>query len=181
MNDDTNMEEQDIAKKAAEDEKRRAHEKAEATRKEKWEAKQKAKKTAEAKALADIDAMSDMELRRASEKRIGADIERLTRRNMKQSVAQYVQAMCKCDPAFARLAMHPRKNMLHCFRYINRKAKEYLEQEMKENDYEAEDPVNLEEFTAQRIAAKDAEDMILALPSTVFPLKSEALLSNMSR
>lgn len=30
--------------------------------------------------------------------------------------------------------MHPRKNMIRCFRYITRKAKEFAEQEMKDND-----------------------------------------------
>ena len=30
--------------------------------------------------------------------------------------------------------MNPKKKMLNCFHYINRKAREYLEQEMKAND-----------------------------------------------
>ena len=30
--------------------------------------------------------------------------------------------------------MHPRKNMVNCFRYITRKAREYVMQEMKDND-----------------------------------------------
>ena len=30
--------------------------------------------------------------------------------------------------------MNPKKKMLNCFHYINRKAREYLEQEMKDND-----------------------------------------------
>ena len=30
--------------------------------------------------------------------------------------------------------MHPRKNMIRCFRYITRKAKKFAEQEMKDND-----------------------------------------------
>ena len=32
------------------------------------------------------------------------------------------------------ITMHPRKSMLHCFRYINRKAQEYLKQEMEALD-----------------------------------------------
>lgn len=36
--------------------------------------------------------------------------------------------------AFARLVMNPKKKMVNCFHYINRKAREYLEQEMKDND-----------------------------------------------
>ena len=30
--------------------------------------------------------------------------------------------------------MNPKKKMVNCFHYINRKAREYLEQEMKDND-----------------------------------------------
>jgi hypothetical protein len=123
-----------VAKKAADAEKCRAHEAAETQRKAEWDAQQQAKKDAEKKAIADLAAMRDSEVTGASVKRIGDDLERLTRRNMKQSVTQYVQSLCKCDPALARLTMHPRKSMLHCFRYINRMAREYLEQEAKDND-----------------------------------------------
>lgn len=41
---------------------------------------------------------------------------------------------CLSEPEFARQVMHPRKNMIRCFRYITRKAKEFAEQEMKDND-----------------------------------------------
>lgn len=47
-----------------------------------------------------------------------------------------VQTECLADPAFARLVMNPKKKMVNCFHYINRKAREYLEQEMKDNDEE---------------------------------------------
>jgi hypothetical protein len=124
----------DAAKKAVDDEKRRAHEEAEAKRKAEFDAKQKAKKEAAAQAVAALAAMSDAEVIGASVKRTGADLELITRRNMKTSVTQYVQALCKCDPALARLTMHPRKSMLHCFRYIGRKAQEYLKQEMEALD-----------------------------------------------
>jgi len=30
--------------------------------------------------------------------------------------------LCMEDTAFARLTMHPKKNMIRCFQYINRKA-----------------------------------------------------------
>jgi hypothetical protein len=69
-----------------------------------------------------------------SVKRVGSDAERLTRRNMKICVTEHVQTLCLDDPAFARLTMHPRKNMVNCFRYINRKAREFMEAEMKDND-----------------------------------------------
>lgn len=70
----------------------------------------------------------------ASMNRVSQDTERLTRRNMKLCVMEDVQTECLADPAFARLVMNPKKKMLNCFHYINRKAREYLEQEMKDND-----------------------------------------------
>ena len=126
------------AQKAAEDEKRRAHEEAEAKRKAEFDAKQAKKRAADAKALADLEAMGDDDVKGASVEKIGVALERLTRRNMKQCVTQHVVELCEADPAFARLTMHPRKSMLNCFMYINRKAKEYLEEEMKALDEKPE-------------------------------------------
>ena len=107
----------------AEEEKRKAHEEAEAKRKEKerleWE-----------KAIA----MDNDTLIATSVKRLGDATERLTRRNMKLCVTEYVQTLCYEDMAFARLVMHPRKSMINCFHFINRKAREYLGKEMKDND-----------------------------------------------
>lgn len=70
----------------------------------------------------------------ASMKRISTDTEKLTRRSMKECVAEYIQTMCIEDPAFARKAMHPRKSMIRCFQYINRKAWDYIQDELKAND-----------------------------------------------
>ena len=81
---------------------------AEAKRKAEWEAKQAQKKLREQQESA--------------------------RRNMKLCVMEDVQTECLADPAFARLVMKPKKKMVNCFHYINRKAREYLEQEMKDND-----------------------------------------------
>lgn len=119
---------------AEEDEKRRAHEEAEAKRKAEWEQKQREKEEAEQVAWENAVAMDDNEVMMASMKRVGDDAERLTRRNMKQCVTEHIQTKCLDDPAFARQVMHPRKNMLRCFRYITRKAKAFAEQEMKDND-----------------------------------------------
>ena len=129
------------AKAAAEDAKRKAHEAAEAKRKVEWEAKQQKKREAEALALAKLESMSDSELLAASMKRVSDDTEKLTRRNMKECVAEHIQTMCIEDPAFARKVMHPRKSMVHCIWYINRKAREFVEQEMKDNDVEPENGV----------------------------------------
>ena len=94
--------------------KRKAHEESEAKRKAEWE---------------------------ASTKRISTDVERLTRRNMKECVAAHIQELARKDATFARRTMHPHKNMINCFKYINRMAKDYIQQEMKDNDIKPENGV----------------------------------------
>lgn len=115
-------------------EKRKAHEESEAKRKAEWEAKQAAKKQAEEDALQQLNAMSDEDVIAASTTRIVTEVERLTRRNMKECVSEHIQELCHKDTAFARRTMYPRKSMIRCFRYINRMAKEYVRQEMEDND-----------------------------------------------
>ena len=127
-----NAESKDAAEED-EDAKRKAHEEAEAKRKAEWDANQAAKKAAMQEQLDRLEAMSDDEVMTASTQRIGADTERLTRRNMKECISEHIQTLCLDDPVFARKAMHPRKSMIHCIWYINRKAQEYAEQEMKDN------------------------------------------------
>ncbi len=117
---------------------RRAHEEAEAARKAKWESGQRERKAAEQARLNRLAAMSDEDVVAASTQRVSADTEKLTRRSMKDCVSEHVQAMCRQDPAFARRTMHPRKSMMHCFWYINRKAKEFIEKEMKSNGTQPE-------------------------------------------
>ena len=86
--------EPETEKKAEEDRKRQEHEQAEAKRKAEWEAKQRAKEEAEQAAWENAVAMSDDEVMAASMKRVGDDSERLTRRNMKQCVTEYIQTLC---------------------------------------------------------------------------------------
>ena len=131
----------EVDKDADEAARRKAHEEAEAKRKAEWEAKQQQKKEAEKLALAKLDALSGDELLAASLKRVGDDTEKLTRRNMKECVAEHIQTLCLSDPAFARKVMHPRKNMIHCIWYINRKARKFIEQELKDNDFPKENGV----------------------------------------
>lgn len=126
---------------AEENQKRAEHEAAEAKRKAEWEAKQQDKKEVEQAALQKLAGMSDDEVMMASMKRVGDDSERLTRRNMKVCITEHIQTLCLNDSAFARMAMYPRKSMIHCFYYINRKAREYIEQEMKDNDIKPENGV----------------------------------------
>lgn len=116
-----------------EDDSRRAHEEAEAKRKAEWDAKQAEKQRAEQAALEKLNAMSPAELLKAAAGRISTDTEKLTRRNMKESVAEFIQTKCIDDLDFARLTMHPRKSMIHCFQYISRKAWDYVQDELKAN------------------------------------------------
>ena len=119
---------------AAEEAQRKAeHEAAEAQRKAEFDAKQEEKKRAFAEQLAKLDAMSDEEALNAAIQRTATDTEKLTRRNMKELVTEYIQTKCCEDPAFARLVMHPQKNMVRCFQYITRKAYEYIQDEIKAN------------------------------------------------
>lgn len=120
------------AKKAPDDAaERRAHEAAEAKRKAEWDARQAEKRAHRQARLDELAAMSDEDAIKASTARVGADVEKLTRRNMKEAVAEHVQAVCRRDPTFARRTMLPEKSMVHCFWYINRQAKEFMEQEIK--------------------------------------------------
>lgn len=114
-------------------EKQQAHEDAEAKRRAQWEAEKKAREEAIQFAWEEAVCVSEQELMANSVKRLGDMTERLTRRNMKICVTESIQTLCYEDLGFARLVMHPRKSMINCFKYINRKALEYLKQEMKDN------------------------------------------------
>ena len=117
-----------------EETKRRAeYEAAEAKRKSEWDAKQAEKKKALQEQLDRLATMSDDDVVAASMQRVSKDTEKLTRRNMKECVSEYIQTLCLSDPAFARLTMNPHKSMLHCFQYINRKAWKYIQDELKAN------------------------------------------------
>lgn len=114
-------------------EKRRAHEEAEAQRRAKWEAEKKARDDEVQFAWEEAVCVSDEQLMANSVKRLGDMTERLTRRNMKICVTENIQTLCYEDLGFARMVMHPQKSMINCFKYINRKALEYLKQEMQDN------------------------------------------------
>ena len=127
------MKEKETAHAESDAEKRRIHEEAEAERRAKWEAEKKARDEEIQFAWEEAVCVSDEQLMANSVKRLGDMTERLTRRNMKICVTENIQTLCYEDLAFARLVMHPRKSMINCFRYINRKALEYLKQEMQDN------------------------------------------------
>ena len=52
--------------------------------------------------------MGPAELLKAAAKRVSADTEKLTRRNMKESVAEFIQTKCIDDLGFARITRHRR-------------------------------------------------------------------------
>ena len=116
---------------AEEERKQAEHEASEAKRKSEWEVRQQAKKEAVKAQLERIKSMSAEELVSESMKRVEADTEKLTRRNMKECVSEYIQTACLEDVAFAKQVMLPQKNMVRCFQYINRKAYEYIQDEIK--------------------------------------------------
>lgn len=117
--------------KMAEARKRAEHEAAEAKRKAEWEAKQQKKQAARQAELDRIAAMTEDELLQAAMDKAGKDTEKLTRRNMKECVLEHIQTLCLADPAFARLTLTPPKSMIRCFQYINHKAWEYVQDELK--------------------------------------------------
>lgn len=126
------------AEKTDEDAKRKAHEEAEAKRKAEWEAKF-AERRAREKAERDrVAALSDDAVMQEAMKRVADGFERLTRRNMKDCVSEYIQTMCISDPVFGRRVMDPKKDMTHCIWYINRKAQEFVEKELKDNGMKPE-------------------------------------------
>lgn len=118
---------------AEEARKRAAHEAAEAQRKAEFDARQAAKKKAAEEQIARVQNMNDDEAMAAAIQRTGADTEKITRINMKQMVTEHIQTLCIEDSAFARLALQPRKSMIHCFQFISRKAWEYVQDELKAN------------------------------------------------
>ena len=124
-----------------EERKRAEHEASEEKRKAEWEAKQQEKKEAELREIYRLDSMSDEDAMVASMQRISKDTEIITRRNMKDCVSEHLQTLCLEDASFARLTMYPRKSMINCFLYINRKAKEFILQEMKDNDIKPENGI----------------------------------------
>lgn len=116
-----------------EDEKRRVHEEAEAKRKSEWEAKKKARDEEILLAWEEALDVTAEQLTEKSLKRIGDMTERLTRRNMKECVKEHLQMLCYENEKLARNVMHPKKSMINCFKYINRKALEYLKQFQEES------------------------------------------------
>ena len=136
----TDVEDTKKSEEEQEEERKRAeHEASEAKRKAEWEAKQQEKRDAEFAEIYRLDCMPDADVMAASIQRISKETERITRRNMKEYVSEHIQTVCLENASFARFTMYPNKSMKNCFRYIIRKAREYIEQEMKDNGIEPEE------------------------------------------
>ena len=101
----------------------------EALHRKEWEEKQAQKKAAEQAELDAIHSLSDEEVMSRSIRRVSNDTDKMIRRNMKVCVSEYIQALSLSDTDFARFTLYPKKTMRNCFRYIIRKAREYLETE----------------------------------------------------
>ena len=111
--------------------KRKAHEEAEAKRKAEWEAKKQAKEEEIFFAWENALATDDDSLMLKAMEHIRDDYERVTGNNIKQCIAEMLQMSCREDIELAKQVHHPRKNMIACYRYVDRKALEYLKQELK--------------------------------------------------
>lgn len=117
----------------AEEEKQAGHESGEKKQEEDQEAAQRAKEKARQEQIRRLESISDDEAMMESIKKVSDDTEKVTRRNMKDCVCEHIQTKCLEDAGFARLTLHPGKSMIKCFQYINRKAWEYAQDELKAN------------------------------------------------
>jgi len=116
-----------------EEQKRKAHEEAEAKRKAEWEAKKAAREEEEMLKWEEALCVSEDELVENAANLVVSSTELITRRNMKICVTDVIKEKALHDPAFAAQVVHPRKSMTNCFRYITRKASEFLKKEMQDN------------------------------------------------
>lgn len=115
----------------AEAERKKAFEKEEAKRKAEFDAK-KVARDEEIQIEWEMNTMlSTDELLKQAENNIATGVERITRRNMKESVAAYIIELSRKNENLSRNILHPKKSVANCFKYINIKALEYLEEDMK--------------------------------------------------
>lgn len=112
-------------------EKKAAFDAEEAKRKAEFDAK-KAQKDEEIQIEWELKTMlSTDELLEAAKNNISVAVERITRRNMKESVAAYIIKLSQESEDLSRNILHPKKSIINCYRYINRKALGYAEEQMK--------------------------------------------------
>ena len=123
--------EQQKTPEQTEAEKKKAFEEEEAKRKAEFDAK-KAKRDEEVQIEWEINTMMTTEdLIEAAKNNIKTGVERITQRNMKESVAAYIIELSQKSEKLSRNILHPQKSITNCYKYINRKARGYLEEQMK--------------------------------------------------
>lgn len=162
--------------------KKAAFEAEEAKRKAEFDAK-KAKKDEEIQIEWEINTMmSPEELFAKAKDTLSVGIERITQKSMKECVGAHLIAVSQQQEVIARHIFHPEKSLVNCFRYINRKAKEYLEEYMKLTDEKQDKngvigidiPDNLcyqwaEEYFSYTNIPEDHEDEEKFVPRTYRP------------
>ncbi|MBQ8848979.1 MAG: hypothetical protein IJ011_01445 [Clostridia bacterium] len=127
---------EDKKEEKSEEQKRREHEEAEAKRKAEWEAKQKAKEEEEIFKWETAIASIDGPLAESAMRRVSDEVEWLTHHELELSISEMLQTRCIEDSDLVRQIYHPRKSMLNCFKYVRRKAEEYVKKEMMANGIE---------------------------------------------
>ncbi len=147
--------------------KRREHEASEAKRKAEWEAKKKAREDETMMEWEKAIDVSENELYEISVKRLGDMTERLTRRNMKICVTEYIQTRCYESIKLAQHAMHPKKCMINCFKFINEKALEYLKEEQKNNGEKVIDPQVIGGDVPDELCYQWAEEYFMNLDAEI--------------
>ena len=112
-------------------EKKKAFEEEEAKRKAEFDAK-KAKRDEEVQIEWELNLMvTPDELFANAQSILSKDIERITQKTMKECVGAHIINASQQNEIIAKHVVHPQKNSVNCFRYINRKAREYLDEHMK--------------------------------------------------
>lgn len=122
---------ENAANKISDKDARAAHDAAEKERKERWEAAQREKEAMINKRLQEIAAIDEESAIHQSIQLVDTQGERITRRNMKMCVIEYLKDYSRQHPDFAKKLLNPRKNLINCFRYITRHACEYIRKEME--------------------------------------------------
>ena len=112
-------------------ERKKAFEEEEAKRKAEFDAK-KAKRDEEVQIEWELNLMvTPEELFSNAKSILSKDIERITQKTMKECVGAHIIAASQNNEIIAKHVVHPGKSSINCFKYINRKAREYLDEHMK--------------------------------------------------
>ena len=152
----------DASNADADEEQRRAeHEAAEAKRKAEWEAKQAEKKKALQEQMDRLAAMSDDEVVAASMQRVSGDVEKLTRRNMKECVSEYLQGNDKAIEALRRIVQAELMGQFYALKYFA----DDLQREIRYPISEVQEAAWKRNLTLERgpFSAEEADDFYFTM------------------